>query len=321
MTQLQKNFLRLDGHRQGIVMMLLSIGLFASSTLVVMAAGSLPGVNGWTATAMRGFVGLIVVGILFWPKRQFQPAHLLQNPLLILRGVLGSIGTAIFYITMLELGAGRATVICSTYVVFASLLAVVFLKEKLKLSQLGWMAVALLGLTFVTGFWESGGSLSFYDGLAVFGAVVAGGVVVCIRRLHDSEHTSTIYSAQCFYGMLFMTPPVALDAPVFSLAAIVMLVIGSVLVAGGQLTMTRAYLHLPVAQGASMQLSLPVVTAIGAALFLGERYTWEDAIGTAMIVLGCLQMVKLKHMQVAVDTSTTDDVELKPKASCKTTAQ
>lgn len=295
MTQLQKNFLRLDGHQQGLVFMLLSIVLFAASTLVVMAAASLPGVNGWTATAMRGLVGLVIVGVLFWPRRQFQPAHLLQNPLLILRGVLGAIGTATFYLCMMELGAGRVTVIGSTYTVFASLLAVVFLKEKVSLAQLLWMTVALLGLTLVTGFWEGGGGNPVWDAIAVAGAVVAGGVVVCIRALRHQEHMSTIYSAQCFYGLLLVTPPVAIDAPAFSLMAVVLMVLASILVAVGQLTMTRAYLDLPVAKGASLQLLLPVVTAVGAALFLGERYSLLDILGTVIILVGCFQMVRIKR--------------------------
>src|SRR5690606_11241865 len=121
-------------------------------------------------------------------------------------------------------------------------------KEALRPAQLGWMGLSMLGLALITGVWQGGGSLSFYDGLAVVGALAAGGVVVTIRRLHQSESTGTIYSAQCFYGLLFVTAPVAMDAPAFSGMAFAILVAVSALVSLGQLTMTRAYRDMSVAQ-------------------------------------------------------------------------
>ncbi len=275
--------------------MALSILCFSANSLVVKAAGSMPGVNGWTATALRGAVGILIVMAFYWPRRQFQPAHLVTNPLLFLRGILGTIGTVIFYISLFHLGAGRAVLIACTYTVFGTLFAAVFLKEKLRPAQLAWMGLSMLGLTIITGVWQGGGRLSFYDVLAVVGALAAGAVVVTIRRLHRTESTGTIYSAQCFYGLLFVAPPVALDAPAFSGLAFAILVAASVLVSLGQLTMTRAYRDMPVAQGSSMQLTMPVVTAVGSALFFGEVFSYADVLGAAMILFGCLQMVRLKY--------------------------
>lgn len=161
MTQTYQSFLHLDRHRQGVILMSLSILFFATNSLVVKAAGSLPGVNGWTATALRGFVGLVIVMVFYWPRRQFEPAHLVTRPLLILRGILGTIGTVIFYISLFHLGAGRAVLIACTYTVFGTVLAAIFLKEKLRPMQIGWMALSLLGLSLITGIWQGGGSLTF----------------------------------------------------------------------------------------------------------------------------------------------------------------
>jgi drug/metabolite transporter (DMT)-like permease len=48
---------------------------------------------------------------------------------LIIRGVVGGIGVYRYYLTIVHLGAGRATFISNTYVVMGALLAVAFPHE------------------------------------------------------------------------------------------------------------------------------------------------------------------------------------------------
>jgi drug/metabolite transporter (DMT)-like permease len=285
----------LDGYRRGLLLMALSILLFAGSSLIFTAAGRLSGVSGWTLTVARGLLGLLIVGIFFWPRGHFQPTHLVTNPLLIARGVLGGGNLTLLYITMLELGAGRAVVLNCTYPIFASILAAIFLKEKLRVVQLLWMGLAFFGLTLVTGLWEHGGTINGYYALGILSGFIAGCVIVVIRRLSRQEHTATIFSAQCSYALLAALGPTIAHPVMPTAGAFVALVLGGVLVSFGQLSMTRAYLYLPVAQGSSMQLSLPVVTALGAVIFLGERFTLTEAAGAVLIVFGCLQMVRAKQ--------------------------
>ncbi|MGE9294399.1 MAG: DMT family transporter [Puniceicoccales bacterium] len=285
----------IDGHRRGVLLMVLSIFLFAASSLIFKAAGDMPGVTGWVISLARGAVGLGIVVVFFWPRGQFQPTHLFTNKLLVLRGILGGGNLTLLYMTMLELGAGRAIVLNCMYPIFGSILAAIFLKEKLRGVQFFWMGLAFFGLTLITGIWEQGLDINGYYALGVLGAFVAGCVIVVIRHLSRSEHTATIFSAQCFYAVLVAIGPVAAHPQIPPPAALAVLVLGGILVSGGQLSMTRAYLYLPVAQGSSMQLSLPVVTALGAVVFLGEQFSLIEAFGAALIIVGCLQMVRLKH--------------------------
>ena len=308
----------LDGHRRGLILMVMSIVFFAASNLIFKAAGDMPGVSGWTLTLTRGVIGLAIVAVFFWPRGSFEPTHLVKNPLLVLRGLLGGGNLVILYVVLLKLGAGRAVVLNCTYPIFASILAAVFLKEKLRAIQLLWMGLAFFGLTLITGMWQNGGRIDIYYALGIFGAVVAACVVVVIRHLSRREHTATIFSAQCFYGLLVVSGPVAVHHDVPAWGAIAVLVLGGVMVSLGQLSMTRAYLYLPVAQGASMQLSLPVVTALGAVIFLGEHFTVLEAVGAALIIFGCLQMVRARYQESPIAKGLppgSGDEESSPKSS------
>ena len=95
-----------------------------------------------------------------------------------------------------------------TYPIFAAFLASRILKETLGIAKTIWILVGFLGLIIFVGPKAFEGGLSFYDGLAVLGAIVAAGVVVLIRTLHRSEHTSTIFASQAIYCIcLLYTSP------------------------------------------------------------------------------------------------------------------
>jgi drug/metabolite transporter (DMT)-like permease len=66
--------------------------------------------------------------------------------MLVSRGVLGALGTAAYYLTLPKLGAGKATLIGNTWVIWAALLAVPMLGELLTWRKLAGMLLALFGI-------------------------------------------------------------------------------------------------------------------------------------------------------------------------------
>ena len=284
--------------RRGYGLMLSSVLLFSANALVVKAGGAHLGVNGWEVSFFRSWVGLAILFLLFYRSGRFQPLHLVTNRWLVLRGVVGSLAILIFYSTVILIDVGRATVLGCTYPLFATLFAVVMLKETFRPGQLAWMALALAGVALITGLFQQAWVFNPYEALCLFGAVLAGFVVVVIRKLHSSEHTSTIFGAQCFYG-LFVTAPVALGTLLaLSPAAFGVLVLAGILVAFGQLTMTGAYKDLPVAKGASTQLLLPVLNALGGMMFFGESYSGLEFLGGALVVYSCYRIIRMRSVSV-----------------------
>jgi drug/metabolite transporter (DMT)-like permease len=277
--------------RRSALLMLASVGLFAVNTLMIRAISlHNPAVNGWLATAFRGGVGLIVVFTVFGKGRGLQPARLFQGRLITIRGVVGACSIVAFYISIVKMGAARAVILNLTYPMFASVIAAFWLKEKLNRAAVGWMVVGFAGLVIFLG---GAGQLlrpSAYDLLALGGAIGAGWVVVIIRRLRHEEHPATIYASQAFYS-LAIAAPVAGGLPSLPAAVWCGLVTAAVIVTAAQLVMTRAYQKMSVTRGSSLQMLLPLVTALGGFLFFGETFKPLEIGGAVVTLLATWRVV------------------------------
>lgn len=271
-------------HTRGLWLMVFSTVAFTANVLLVRALGEMGQANIWLVAVSRFVVGLAMIAAVYW--REFEPRHLFTNRKLALRGILGGIGTYIVYLAVIKIGAGRAIFINNTYVIWAALLAAWMLQERLRPTVLLGSTVALAGLGLLTNIFTSATDPGVYDLIAVISAFTSAYVVVTIRQLHATEHTSTIFAAQCVYGLLLCTiPAVATYAPLPPLAVGILLL--AALTAGaGQLAMTRAFRELPVAEGTLLQMLVPAGTALGGVLLFHEHFTLHEVLGAALILAG-----------------------------------
>ena len=205
--------------------------------------------------------------------------------------ILGGFGILAFYITVVNLGAGRSVIINLTYPMFGSLFAAFWLKEHLPARSWAWMLAGFSGLLIFLGIDFQEG-INFYDLLGIAGAIAAGIVVVLIRQLRHSEHTATIYSSQCFASAMFAAWPAV--GPTLSLPgnAMLLMALAATIVAIGQLAMTHAYRTLSVARGSSIQMLLPITTAIGGFIFFNERFSGIELLGAALTLLATWQIIR-----------------------------
>lgn len=280
--------------KRGIILMLLSVVLFAANTLLIRGVSHhVPIADGWMASLFRGVCGLIVVASLYGFGRGLSLSRLIGSRLVMIRGIVGSIGILAFYITVTEIGAARAVVLNLTYPMFATIIAALWLKETVNRAAVLWIVIGFGGLLL---FLNKDGQLlhpSSYDLLGLAGAVAAGWVIVVIRRLRHEEHPATIYASQAFYGLLASTPAVTKLPSLpplgwFGLAG------AAVVVAFAQLMMTRAYQALPVARGSAMQMLLPIVTAAGSFTFYGETFGPAELAGATITLLATWRVVASK---------------------------
>lgn len=272
--------------------MLASAASFVANVLLVRALGPLGFANVWLIAVARFVVGLALIWTVY--RREFQPAHLWRNRKLVDRGLVGGAGVYVTYLTVIELGAGRAIFIGNTYVIWGAFLAAWVLRERLQASVIAGGVAALAGLALLTNVFSSTNPPGLYDALAVLGALMSAHVVVTIRQLHDREHTSTIFAAQCVYGLLLCTGPAfATFQPLTPLAWLV-LFLASVSAGVGQLTMTRAFRDLPVAEGSLIQMLVPLGIAAGGFAFFDEQFSPHELVGAALIV-GATAFVALRR--------------------------
>ncbi len=271
-------------HARGIILMLASAACFTTNVLLVRALGTVESVNVWLVSCVRFVAGMAVVYALY--RREFQPRRLFTQSKLIGRGVVGGAGVYGFYLTVVELGAGRATFINNTYVIFGALLAVWVLGERFGAALAIGSTAALAGLALLTNAFAAGTSPTIYDAVAVVTALASAYVVVTIRQLHATEHTSTIFASQCVYGLLICGAPAILHPQDVSTLAWAIMLVAGVFAALGQITMTRAFRDLPVAEGSLLQMLVPLGIAAGGALLFGERFASHELIGAALIIGG-----------------------------------
>lgn len=272
--------------------MLASTACFTANVLLVRALGEVESVNVWLVSCVRFVAGMVVVFALY--RREFQFSRLFTNSKLVARGIVGGASVYGFYLTIVHLGAGRATFINNTYVIFGALLAVGVLKERLRATLAVGSVAALAGLALLTNAFAADSHASVYDFIGVATALAAAYVVVTIRQLHATEHTATIFAAQCVYGLLICGIPAALNGQTISLLAWLMMTIAGTFAAVGQITMTHAFRDLPVAEGSLLQMIVPVGIALGGVAFFGEHFAPHELIGAALI-LGGTAVVALRR--------------------------
>ncbi len=275
-------------HTRSILLMLLSAVFFTANALIIRALGTVQAVDVWLLACVRFIVGLgLIMAVFRVGPESFQPGNLFRHRRLIARGIAGSLGVYGYYLTVVHLGAGRATFINNTYVVLGAILAVLMLGERFR-PILGIGALmALAGLALITNVITTGAQVNVYDLVAIAAAFVSAYIVVTIRQLHaEGEHTSTIFAAQCVYGLLLcIVPAVVTWAPHPPLAWGLMFV-GAICASSGQILMTRAFRDLPVGEGSLLQMLVPLGIAVGGAVFFAERFSPAELIGATLILIG-----------------------------------
>ena len=263
---------------------LVSAASFTANVLIIRALGDYHAVNVWLISCARFVVGLALIYAIY--PREFAPRHVFTRRKLIERGLVGGFGVYGTYLTVVELGAGRAVLIGNTYVVFAAIMAAFWLGEKLRPSFALGAVVTFLGLALLTNVFSTQAHPGFYDFVALVVALASAYVVVTIRQLHGTEHTSTIFGAQCVYGLLLCAIPAALQPESIPALGWLLLFIASLTAGLGQITMTLAFRHLPAGEGSLWQMLVPVGVAVGGWLFFHERFSATELVGAALILAG-----------------------------------
>lgn len=271
-----------SGDFGGVLWMLASVVLFTANTLLIKAASlATPDADGWVAILFRGAIGVALLQLLYAKGGKLDWRRMFSNPLVVARGVVGGVAIILFYITITELGAARATVLNLTYPMFATVIAAFWLGERVPLATRWWLVAALAGLMVFLGVGSLAKMPSGYDLLGLIGALAAGWVVVIIRKLRHEEHPATIYGSLAVCSLLMGLPHVG-KLPELPAAGWGFLALAAFVVTFGQLIMTSAYQRLPIARGASLQMSLPVLTAAGAFSFFGESFETHELIGSVV---------------------------------------
>lgn len=276
--------------------MTVSLLSFTANALLLKHMSSACGTGPWMALLFRAGTGFLITLAFFPSVPRGSPRPRLggldirraaTGRMLVSRGILGAFGTAAYYVTLPVLGAGKATLIGNTWVIWSALMAVFVLKEHLSMRQ-GWgIVVAILGLVLLTGMdHHTLAAQGLHEWIAITGALIAAATVVVIRQLTRTESSATIFASQCIYTGLLALPFVIKEGFTLSVSDSALLTLAGCMAGAGQLTMTEGFRHLPVSIGGAFQVVLPLSITLGGIVFFGESFSLAQVAGATLIVSG-----------------------------------
>jgi len=270
--------------------MILSSVLFSVMGLLIRLAAA----DSFLTSFVRFGVGIAVVGSLAFARRtRLEFANI---PLLLLRGVTGSIAVYTSFLAIEKLGLARGSVLSYTYPLFAAVGGALFLKERVR--PLGWAALAAAVGGMVLMRW--GGivagaaddpSSAVWFAVVLAGAVVAGLAIVCVRRLTATDSAYAIFFSQSLVGFWVTFVP-ALSRPVVAGPPLALLLLALGLVAAGaQLLMTWSYGRVDIATGSLLGMLAPVINVVVGVLAFRESLGAVEAVGAAIVLAACVAIM------------------------------
>lgn len=262
-----------------------SVGFAVAAVLARIATRDLPAAE---VVVLRFAVGAL--GPIAWFAARRRGPHLDAWRLLTVRGLLGGLSVNAYYFAIGSIPVAAATLLNTTYAVFAAVFAAVGLGERLGAR----IAPALVGTTVGAALIVVGTSgpldgfrLSLGAVMGVLSGITGGAAVAAARALRRREvDVASILLAFCLGSLLCAAPSAAASwvAPTPALVGLCALIGVSALVA--QWMFTYAIRFLSAARSSTLNQLTPVITWVLAAAFLGESLRAVASAGAALVLLG-----------------------------------
>ena len=175
------------------------ISSFAFS-LMHLCVKAMPHIPVFELVFFRSLGSLLIT--FFYLNKNKTPILGNNKKVLFARGLFGTIGLYLFFITLQNIPLAGAVTIQYLSPVFTALFAVVILRERVKKRQWLFFALAFIGVCLLKGF-DVSGQISYYFALiGVASACFSGLAYNCIRHLRTTESTLVVV----FYFPLVATP-------------------------------------------------------------------------------------------------------------------
>lgn len=215
-----------------------------------------------------------------------------QRGLLITRSLVGLTAMVLFFWSIKLMPFGSAVSLRYVSPIFAGILAIFILKEKITPLQWACFFTAFIGVLLIKGF---DARVDFFGlGTILTSALFTGIVYIIIRKIGKGDHPLVIvnyfmFTATCVGGIISIFNWVA---P----AGIEWLILLSMGLFGffGQLFMTKAYQLAPIGTVAPMKYIEAVFALIVGWLWFGEGYTFLGLLGIFLIVFAMVVNVWVK---------------------------
>ena len=162
--------------------------------------------NAETIVFFRSFFGFLMMMILIFSQRKIQLFKTHNLKIHFLRSIFGTLAMYFGYSSLQYISLSEATSIGYTKVLFSSLMAIIFLKERINLHSLFLIFFGFLGVFLITLPTQSTNLLGIY--MSIFSALCVAGGIISISYLAKIENTLTVilyhsFISSCIFLFFF----------------------------------------------------------------------------------------------------------------------
>lgn len=261
-----------------------------------------------TATFFRGAYALPLLIIFWWSSRKRDMRQRNHHLMAIGAGVALALDVVSWHSAIDQIGAGLATLIANSQVIFVSLVAWLFLKERPDNKVLAAIPVILLGVALVSGIGQAdafGSNPVFGTGLALLAAIFYSAFILAFRQANQSQAPASGPLAEATLGLVLVAPVIGIVGPGIDYTPswpshgwLLMLAISSQVF--GWMLIGYVLPRLPAAETATIILLQPALTMIWGTLILSERPSVLQLVGAVIVLggVGFVALTRLPHREV-----------------------
>ena len=212
-----------------------------------------------------------------------------QRRILFFRSLLGLCGITFWFLSIRSMPLGMATALFQSSVIFITLLAPVFLGEKVGIYRWTAVVAGLAGVVIITD--PFSGAMSWYALYGIGAALVGAGLSLMLRQLGKGDVPASVavwYNLAGFgvLSVIVMILPDQMQS--ISQSILIDLVILGVIGSALQIVMTTAYRYSDAVVVASMRyVQMPISGIVGYFVF-AEIMSASEIIGALVIIASCL---------------------------------
>jgi drug/metabolite transporter (DMT)-like permease len=272
---------------KGTVLMLAAVVFFSALLLLIRVAGQ--GISVVTLVVVRQ----VIMQVFIMLQAGKEGRHILRTNNLKLqmwRAVLSLGAVVATYASFIYLPLALASAISFSAVLFVTIGASVFLKEKVELGI--WVAtiVGLGGVLLMLSPRDGGDFL--YVIVAIAGAIISAATILTVRVFHPSESIGTVLTYQGLLVLPVLIVPLVLTWQWPTSEEWLLLGAIGILSTLGHWTFVAAYRHAEAARLAPLDFLRLVILAVAGLVFFNEHLEWTLLLGMLIVVAATLYTVR-----------------------------
>jgi len=207
----------------------------------------------------------------------------INKPLLFFRGIVGAAAVMCLYYALSRIPLGIATLLNCTYPIFATVFAVLFIKEKVAWDGILALSVSMLGMYLVLN--PKTVALDAGYVFALVSGVLAGAAILSIKKLRETESSWAVFYSFTVACIIYSLPLTIINFRIPDAAEFIVLLMMAMVSTFAQLIMSYAYKYAKASEGSVVILATPIFAAIFGFLFFAETFSVLEISG-AFLVLG-----------------------------------